>query len=131
MVSFFLTHIFYYLIQHLMCIHLGSGEYSFANGSKYVGEYNLGMKHGQGKYIFTDGQSYYFGKWENNLMSGNGEQVFSNGDKYTGNYENNKCHGQGKIYVKASNTTYVGGKFKEMKNQLFSKYIASNQLLWK
>lgn len=68
------------------------------------------MKHGQGKYIFTDGKSYYSGKWENNLMSGYGEQVFSNGDMYTGNYENNKCHGQGKIYVNASKTTYVGGK---------------------
>lgn len=36
----------------------GHGQETWADGSKYEGEYWEGRKHGQGKYTWVDGSSY-------------------------------------------------------------------------
>lgn len=39
----------------------------WADGSKYEGEYEEGMKHGTGKYNWADG-SQYIGEWQENKI---------------------------------------------------------------
>lgn len=47
----------------------GKGKETWADGSKYEGEYWAGKKQGFGKYIWAD-SSQYEGSWENNEISG-------------------------------------------------------------
>ena len=42
----------------------GYGTYTWADGSKYVGEYKDGKRHGQGTFTATDGRVMK-GIWEN------------------------------------------------------------------
>jgi hypothetical protein len=45
----------------------GYGTYTYANGSKYVGEYKNGKIHGQGAYTFANG-TVDKGIWKNNKL---------------------------------------------------------------
>ena len=47
----------------------GLGTYYYANGDKYVGEFENGNRHGQGTYYFADGRSDT-GKWKNDEYMG-------------------------------------------------------------
>ena len=42
----------------------GMGTYTWKDGRKYEGEYNLDKKHGYGVYIWADGRQYE-GNWAN------------------------------------------------------------------
>ena len=44
--------------------------------------------------------SRYEGQWENGIKQGNGVYTFGSGDIFTGTYDNNVRHGEGKL-VKA------------------------------
>lgn len=59
----------------------GSGEYSFLDGSKYVGEWeeinSIKLRHGTGTFI--NGPESYVGEWSNDFMSGHGEYIFCSG----------------------------------------------------
>ena len=48
------------------CIN-GYGTYTWENGSKYVGEYKDGKKHGQGTYTFASG-TVKKGIWKNHKL---------------------------------------------------------------
>ena len=61
--------------------------YIWENGSRYVGEWKDGKKHGQGTYTYGKGK---------------GE-----GDKYVGEFKDGKKHGQG-TYIKTEGRKYVG-----------------------
>ena len=63
------------------------GTYTFASGSKYVGEYRNDKKHGQGTYTW-------------------GPPSKNAGDKYVGEWRNGEKHGQGTY-------TYADGRIKE------------------
>jgi len=45
----------------------GYGTYTWADGSKYVGEYKDGLEHGQGTYTGSDG-TVDKGIWKNNKL---------------------------------------------------------------
>ena len=66
------------------------GTYTFADGEKYVGEFQDDKKHGQGTY------------------------TYANGDKYVGEHQDGKFHGQG-TYTYANGTIergyYMRGEF--------------------
>ena len=47
----------------------GQGANTQANGNKYVGEYKDGKRHGQGTYNWKDGR-IWVGEWENGELSG-------------------------------------------------------------
>ena len=47
----------------------GQGAHTQANGNKYVGEYKDGKRHGQGTYNWKDGR-IWVGEWENGELSG-------------------------------------------------------------
>ena len=61
----------------------GQGTFTYANGTKYAGEWKDGKPHGQGT------------------------GTFSNGDKYVGEHKDGKGHGQG-TYTYADGTVEKG-----------------------
>jgi len=50
------------------CVN-GQGTYTWASGSKYVGEFMNDMMHGQGTFTYADGRIEK-GLWENNKYLG-------------------------------------------------------------
>ena len=57
------------------------GSYTWPSGSKYHGQWQTGIKHGEGTHTFTDG-SKYEGQWENGKQHGRGIYSFTDGSKY-------------------------------------------------
>ena len=64
----------------------GQGTYTFASGSKYVGEFKDGKRHGQGTYTHANGDKYV-GEWKDGKFHGQGEKFWANGDKYVGGFK--------------------------------------------
>ena len=67
---------------------------TYPDGTKYVGEFNNGDRHGQGTSTFSWGEKYV-GGYKINQKHGYGTYTFSDGAKYVGQYRNNKKHGKG------------------------------------
>jgi hypothetical protein len=76
----------------------------FPNGDVYDGEWEDGMKQGQGTLTYAQGGSYE-GEWSNNMRNGYGVNEWPNGDRYAGHWDDNKRHGKGKF------TYSDGGKY--------------------
>tara|TARA_Y100000768_G_scaffold372339_1_gene339917 strand:- start:554 stop:1090 length:537 start_codon:yes stop_codon:yes gene_type:complete len=72
----------------------GQGTYIFANGDKYVGNYKDGRRNGQGTFTFPGGDKYE-GNFKDEKYNGQGSYTFANGDKYVGNYKDDNFHGLG------------------------------------
>ena len=53
------------------------------NGTKYVGEYKNGKRHGQGTLTTPDGRKYV-GEYKDGKFHGQGTLTFRDGDKYVG-----------------------------------------------
>jgi S1-C subfamily serine protease len=85
----------------------GQGTYTSANGNKYIGEWKDNKYHGQGTYTYADGEKYV-GEFKDNKYHGQGTLTFANGGKYVGGYKDNKRHGQGTLTF-ANGDKYVGG----------------------
>lgn len=49
----------------------------YKNGDRYEGEFDMGKKHGQGKYDYNDGD-YYDGEWKNDSADGQGTLMIGN-----------------------------------------------------
>ena len=56
----------------------GQGAYTYADGDKYVGEFNNDFFEGQGTYYFKDG-SKNVGEFKNDLLNGYGIQYRADG----------------------------------------------------
>lgn len=76
----------------------------FAISAEYIGSINHGKKHGQGKFIRSNGD-VYTGYWINDKMEGNGKFTWTSGNTYDGQWMNDKTHGQGIL------TTITGIKY--------------------
>jgi len=74
----------------------GQGTYTYSDGPKYVGEYKDDKKHGQGTFIWSNGDKYV-GEYKDGEENSQGTYTWSNGDKYVGEYKDGKKHGQGKF----------------------------------
>jgi len=86
-------------IQKSRLVKHGEGEFIWADGSTYSGEFFEDYVHGQGTYIFSDGK-IYTGKWVRNSMEGKGELIFNENKRYVGKFKNNMLHGKGTIFEK-------------------------------
>lgn len=84
----------------------GFFEESYDDGSSYKGNFKDGLYHGQGTYIWANGQKYE-GKWnKGNMVKGTYTWPEKRKDymyKYVGEFKNNKREGEGTAY-------YVGGE---------------------
>ena len=66
----------------------GTGTYVFKSGEMYSGELIKGLKHGFGKFQYSDGRVYE-GYWDNNNKTGLGTVYFPNDVKFFGIFK--KC----------------------------------------
>jgi len=69
----------------------------------YIGTLYKGLKHGHGKLVWHDGDTY-IGEWKNDLKHGHGKMCWLNGDTYDGHWVEDKREG-----IDASTTTYKNG----------------------
>ena len=61
----------------------GQGTFFYSDGSKYVGEWKNGKKHGKGTLTHLDGEKYV-GGWKDDKYYGKGILFFPDGEKYEG-----------------------------------------------
>lgn len=81
----------------------GHGVYTWADGRRYEGQYEMDKKHGFGVYRWADGRVY------------------------EGNWYNGKQHGQGK-YILLDNTVKVGEWVNGKRTHWIDSNTASNRL---
>jgi len=84
----------------------GQVSLAFADGGKYVGEMQGGLRQGQGTYTWPDGRKYV-GTFRDGLPNGQGTYSFPNGESYTGEFHDNRREGQG-TYSWPDGRKYVG-----------------------
>ena len=62
----------------------GFGTLTYPNEDEYEGEWKHNQKHGQGTYTFAYGQGEYKGEFKEGMYHGKGTLTLGNGDKFTG-----------------------------------------------
>ena len=92
----------------------GQGKFIFNDGDVYEGEWSYNRQHGKGVYTGAEGQTYN-GEWVEGIKQGFGIIVYSNGDVYEGEWSNNDRHGQG-TYTWSSGGSYTGSWIEGSKN---------------
>lgn len=120
-----------FLVAHLLFINTisaecikgncynGYGTYLFANGAKYIGDFQDGRAHGKGIIYFNNGNKY-IGQWENDNRQGKGRFVFNEGHEYLGGFRMNKFHGKG--LMKYANGDRYEGNFRNNQPNGQGKY---------
>jgi len=80
----------------------GQGTFTYGKGKwegdKYEGEFKVGYRNGQGTYTWSDGEKYV-GEWKYGRKSGQGTLTLSSGNKYVGEFKDGKKHGQGTYHL--------------------------------
>lgn len=67
----------------------GYGTMTYANGQKYIGEFDQGLRHGQGV-LFINQTRKYVGSWRNGRKHGEGRIYLNNRILTAGKWSNNK-----------------------------------------
>jgi hypothetical protein len=89
----------------------GRGEY-ISKAFKYDGEFNDGLKQGQGVYSWDNGDRYE-GRFSEDRPDGRGKYQFANGDAYEGEVKAGVIVGRGSYTTQAGDVfdgSFVGGK---------------------
>ena len=84
----------------------GVGEYRYADGSKYAGEWFKGYRQGYGQLTSKDGTTYC-GEWDRNKVHGSGSFKWPDGSSYTGEAFEGTRQGKG-CYISGKHDVYVG-----------------------
>jgi len=66
-----------------------SVSYHWENGTKYMGEWKDGKKHGQGTETYPDGRKYE-GEFKDGKQNGQGTYIYHDGRKYEGEWKNGR-----------------------------------------
>lgn len=86
----------------------GEGKYvNKAEGVEYNGEWQNGLRHGEGILKYKNG-SIYEGQWAYGQKSGKGKMTYASGNYYDGEWKNNKRNGEGVMHWKTTNEKYTG-----------------------
>ncbi len=84
----------------------GYGEYLYANGNRYAGNFERGKPSGKGIMYFANGNKY-LGDWVAEVRQGEGRLIFAEGHVYTGGFKQNKFSGEG-VMEYANGDVYEG-----------------------
>ena len=87
----------------------GFGQYVWANGNSYAGQFFNGQKHGHGKWKKSgdDDANQYEGRYRADKKHGYGEFQWNTGSRYKGHYVADQKRGYGEMYW-ADGTIYRG-----------------------
>jgi len=75
--------------------------YLWENGTKYMGEWKDGKRHGQGNMTYHDGRKYV-GEWKDGERNGQGTITYPDGIKYVGEFKDGELW-NGIFYEKNGN----------------------------
>lgn len=64
------------------------------NAYQYSGQWNAGVFHGQGSYLYDNGDRYV-GQWKNGQKHGNGIYTWVNGNEWIGQFKHDRSLGEG------------------------------------
>jgi len=95
----------------------GFGEYHWADGKYYKGNFKNNLFSGHGLYKTSDGT--YEGNFAENKKNGQGKFIWNENKYYEGEWLNGKQHGEG-IYIKEEQKTkgtWINGKYAQKKKQ--------------
>ncbi|PVD19092.1 hypothetical protein C0Q70_21651 [Pomacea canaliculata] len=92
---------------------IGSGTFTWPDGSFYVGEYVDNYRHGNGLQQWADG-TLYTGCFVKDFRHGEGAIKWSNGETYEGTFFKDRRHGKGK-YTWPDNSSYIGSFYIDKK----------------
>jgi hypothetical protein len=84
----------------------GEGTYVWDNGDRYEGHFASDRPDGRGKYRFANGDTYE-GEVKGGVIAGRGTYVAKSGDVFEGSFADGKPHGNG-VYRFASGDRYEG-----------------------
>ena len=101
----------------------GEGTYAWENGDRYVGHFAADRPDGKGKYQFGNGDSYE-GDVQSGVISGRGAYTSKSGDLFEGSFQNGKPHGVG-VYRFASGDRYEG-EMQDGTMQGKGRYVSKN-----
>ncbi len=101
----------------------GNGKKIYSNGDSYEGEFVNGVVSGKGRYVWSSGNIYQ-GDFVNGKFHGHGKLIWKDGDIYEGEYVNDKRTGKGKLTF-ASGDIYVGD-FVDGSFHGYGKYFFAN-----
>ena len=87
------------------CVN-GYGTYLTSDGNKFVGYWENGKKI-KGTFYYKKG-SKYVGECNDNIRHGEGTYTWENGKYYKGSFVNGKMHGQGTKYSASASIEYSG-----------------------
>ena len=111
---------------------LGTFEYNDKNdptyGNRFIGEHKNGLRHGKGKYIFSNG-GVFEGLHENGMPNGYGKDTFPDGATYEGGYLNGRFHGEGKFEY--PNGDKFKGAYQAGRPNGKGEYIGSDGTIYK
>ena len=89
------------------------GTYTYANGDKYVGEWQADQKHGLGTNLYATGDNYV-GEFRNDRRNGQGTYTFANGRKELGGFKDGLLNGLA-IQYRADGSIAASGIFENDK----------------
>jgi hypothetical protein len=84
----------------------GQGTYTWENGDRYTGSFSSDRPDGKGRYQFANGDAYE-GDVKSGVIIGRGTYASKNGDVFEGSFADGKPHGVG-VYRFASGDRYEG-----------------------
>jgi len=89
-------------------LRYGQGKFTWNNGDTYNGSWFEDKRHGEGVYIWHDG-SKYKGHYSHGVRSGYGIYYYKNGTIYEGTWQSNLKHGIANFYYDGS--VNIGGRY--------------------
>lgn len=81
-------------------MRFGTGTCTWADGSKYHGDWNQNVRHGRGTYETPSDKTKYEGEWVNDHKHGSGCQVQKNGTEVQGTWQRDRLNGLAYIRTK-------------------------------
>ena len=73
----------------------GMGVMTFADGSTYSGRWMKNKYHAWGTYVNKSDGTTYVGEWEFGVREGEGTLKMANGDVYSGSFQGDRRNGKG------------------------------------
>ena len=85
----------------------GTGRYIYPNGDTYDGYWVNDIRQGEGTLTYDNDSKTYVGNFVSDLFNGWGALHIIGGEKYEGEWKDGKKHGEGTYYYPLGNT-YIG-----------------------
>ena len=102
--------------EYLNGLSHGEGKALYSNGDTYQGQWVEGKKQGIGTYFYNYFRAQYHGDWFNDEKNGFGILKFSNGDEVEGLWENGSPSGENVVMNYSNGCNYQGSVYRGLRH---------------